>query len=79
MKKLSQLLQSVDVVEIIGNADVEVTDIVSDSRLAREGMMFVAVNGVNVDAHKYIPQLEGKGLSAPYCGIQRIPPQNHQR
>lgn len=67
MKKLSQLLQSVDVVEIIGNADVEVTDIVSDSRLAREGMMFVAVNGVNVDAHKYIPQLEGKGLSAIVC------------
>ncbi|MBO5272120.1 MAG: UDP-N-acetylmuramoyl-L-alanyl-D-glutamate--2,6-diaminopimelate ligase [Muribaculaceae bacterium] len=67
MKKLSQLLQSVDVVEIIGNADVEVTDIVSDSRLAREGMMFVAVNGVNVDDHKYIPQLEGKGLSAIVC------------
>lgn len=67
MKKLSQLLQSVDVVEIIGNADVEVTDIVSDSRIAREGMMFVAVNGVNVDAHKYMPQLEGKGLSAIVC------------
>lgn len=67
MKKLSQLLQSIDVVEVIGNANVEVYDIVSDSRLAGEGMMFVAVNGVNVDAHKYIPQLEGKGLSAIVC------------
>ena len=67
MKKLSQLLQSIDVVEVIGNANVEIYDIVSDSRLAGEGMMFVAVNGVNVDAHKYIPQLEGKGLSAIVC------------
>ena len=67
MKKLSQLLQSIDVVEVIGNANVEVYDIVSDSRLAGEGMMFEAVNGVNVDAHKYIPQLEGKGLSAIVC------------
>ena len=67
MKKLSQLLQSIDVVEVIGNANVEVYDIVSDSRLAGEGMMFVAVNGVNVDAHKYIPQLEGKGLSTIVC------------
>ena len=67
MKKLSQLLQSIDVVEVIGNANVELYDIVSDSRLAGEGMMFVAVNGVNVDAHKYIPQLEGKGLSAIVC------------
>ena len=67
MKKLSQLLQSINVVEVIGNANVEVYDIVSDSRLAGEGMMFVAVNGVNVDAHKYIPQLEGKGLSAIVC------------
>lgn len=67
MKKLSQLLQAIDVVEIIGRDDVMIGDIVSDSRIAQEGMMFVAVKGVNVDGHKYIPLLEGKGLSAIVC------------
>lgn len=67
MKNLSLLLQSIDAVEILGNKNVEISDIVSDSRLATEGMMFVAVRGVNVDGHKYIPQLEGKGLAAIVC------------
>lgn len=67
MKKLSQLLQAIDVVEIIGRDDVMIGDIVSDSRIAQEGMMFVAVKGVNVDGHKYISLLEGKGLSAIVC------------
>lgn len=67
MKNLSLLLQSIDAVEILGNKNVEISDIVSDSRLAAEGMMFVAVRGVNVDGHKYIPQLEGKGLAAIVC------------
>ena len=67
MKNLSLLLQSIDAVEILGNKNVEISDIVSDSRRATEGMMFVAVKGVNVDGHKYIPQLEGKGLAAIVC------------
>ena len=67
MKNLSLLLQSIDVVEVLGNKNVEISDIVSDSRRATEGMMFVAVKGVNVDGHKYIPQLEGKGLAAIVC------------
>lgn len=67
MKTLSLLLQSIDVVEVLGNKNVEISDIVSDSRRATEGMMFVAVKGVNVDGHKYIPQLEGKGLAAIVC------------
>ena len=67
MKNLSLLLQSIDVVEVLGNKNVEISDIVSDSRRATEGMMFVAVKGVNVDGHKYITQLEGKGLAAIVC------------
>ncbi len=67
MKELSQLLQSIDVIEVIGDTHREISGIVSDSRCAAKDMMFVAVRGVNVDGHQYIPQLNGKGLGAIIC------------
>ena len=67
MKELSQLLQSIDVIEVIGDTHREISVIVSDSRCAAKDMMFVAVRGVNVDGHQYIPQLNGKGLGAIIC------------
>ncbi len=67
MKELSQLLQSIDVIEVIGDTHREISGIVSDSRCATKDMMFVAVRGVNVDGHQYIPQLNGKGLAAIIC------------
>lgn len=67
MKELSQLLQSIDVIEVIGDTHREISGIVSDSRCAAKDMMFVAVRGVNVDGHQYIPQLNGKGLAAIIC------------
>lgn len=67
MKKLSELLKSITPIEVIGNDEVMICDIVSDSRVAGKDMMFVAVKGVNVDGHKYISQLEGKGVAAIVC------------
>ncbi len=67
MKQLSQLLKSIDVVEIVGDINREISEIVSDSRIASKDMLFVAVRGVNVDGHQYIPQLLGKGLAAIVC------------
>lgn len=67
MKQLSQLLKSIDVVEIVGDINREISEIVSDSRIASKDMLFVAVIGVNVDGHQYIPQLLGKGLAAIVC------------
>lgn len=71
MKQLSQLLQSIEVQEIVGDVAKIVCDIVSDSRMAGDGMMFVAVRGVNVDGHQYITQLKGKKLAAIVC--EQIP------
>lgn len=67
MKQLSQLLKSIDVVEIVGDINRKISEIVSDSRIASKDMLFVAVRGVNVDGHQYIPQLLGKGLAAIVC------------
>ena len=73
MKQLSQLLKAINVVKIVGDTNRQVGDIVSDSRKVVDSSMFVAVRGVNVDSHQYIPQLSGKGLAAIVC--EKLPEQ----
>lgn len=73
MKQLSQLLKAINVVKIVGDTNRQVGDIVSDSRKAVDSSMFVAVRGVNVDSHQYIPQLSGKELAAIVC--EKLPEQ----
>lgn len=67
MKQLAQLIKSINVVNVIGDVNREVEAIVSDSRQASQSTMFVAVRGVNVDGHQYIPTLRGKGVAAIVC------------
>ena len=73
MKQMSQLLKAINVVKIVGDTNCQVSEIVSDSRKAVDSSMFVAVRGVNVDSHQYIPQLNGKGLAAIVC--EKLPEQ----
>ena len=54
-EKLSRLLKEIDVVEIIGETDKNITSLQSDSRKAEKDGLFVAVKGVTTDGHKYIP------------------------
>ena len=42
----------------------EVTDIVTDSRKAGEGSLFVAIPGERVDGHKFIPNVAAQGALA---------------
>lgn len=37
--------------------DREITEVVTDSRQAKEGCLFVAIKGERVDAHRFIPQV----------------------
>lgn len=53
--KLSSLLQDIDVLEIIGETDKNITSLESDSRKVEKDGLFVAVKGVTTDGHKYIP------------------------
>ena len=48
-------------------ANLEVTDIVTDSRKAAEGMLFAAIPGERVDGHSYIRQVCEKGASCILC------------
>ena len=49
--KLSRLLAPLDITE--GYQEVEITDIVYDSRKAKQGCAFVCMRGSNSDGHKY--------------------------
>lgn len=52
--KLEELLKDVEVVESKGSLDINVSDIVTDSRKAKENALFIALVGVQVDGHAYV-------------------------
>lgn len=67
MKKLWQLLQQTEVLEVIGDTDRNIAGLCSDSRLADKDSMFVAVKGTLTDGHKYIPMVESAHVGAIVC------------
>ncbi|MFV0417503.1 MAG: UDP-N-acetylmuramoyl-L-alanyl-D-glutamate--2,6-diaminopimelate ligase [Dysgonomonas sp.] len=52
--KLQDLLKNIDVIEIKGDTDIDVTGVFTDSRKAIAGSAFIALKGVQVDGHQYI-------------------------
>lgn len=52
--KLQDLLKNIDIVEVKGDQNVEITGVFTDSRKAIIGSVFVALKGVQVDGHQYI-------------------------
>ena len=69
--KLSELIKNIKVLEIRGNADVEVKGIELDSRAIKEGFLFFAVEGSVVDGHKFIPKAIEQGAVVVVC--QKLP------
>lgn len=62
--KLNQLIAALDQKEVSGPQEVEVHDIVYDSRRVQPGDLFVAVQGEHTDGHRYIASAEEKGAVA---------------
>ncbi len=61
---LKQGLSEISCRILKGNPDVEVRDVIYDSRKAEPGTVFVCMAGSNVDSHKFIPQVLEKGVRA---------------
>lgn len=61
---LKELISALGPCQVTGPADIRISSLESDSRKAGEGSMFVAVRGVTVDGHSFIPSLKGKGVAA---------------
>ena len=67
MKKLSQLIASIQPLRVVGDIEIEITDLINDSRQAVKGALFVAVKGVAVDSHRFIADVVKAGASAIVC------------
>ena len=67
MNNLSDILTSLDVVELVGQADIDLTGVNSDSRKVESGNLFVATRGTQVDGHDYISSAIEKGAKAIVC------------
>ncbi len=67
MKKLSQLLQNINTIEVIGETDRNISGIASDSRQTCKEGLFVAVRGTVTDGHKYIPVVASNHVGAIVC------------
>ncbi|NQY11440.1 MAG: UDP-N-acetylmuramoyl-L-alanyl-D-glutamate--2,6-diaminopimelate ligase [Flavobacteriales bacterium] len=67
MKVLKDILYKVRIVEVVGSTDIAVRSIHSDSRAVGGESLFIAIKGIQVDAHKYIAQTIESGVIAIVC------------
>lgn len=65
--KLEQLIKELDVEKIIGETDIEISDVKTDSNNVGCGDLFVALEGVNTDGHDYAHQAQTYGGVAVVC------------
>ena len=61
--KLSQLLAGIKVLKTNVQLDMEISEVVYDSRKVTSGCMFVAVTGFATDGNQYIPMALNKGAA----------------
>ncbi|MCI5580958.1 MAG: UDP-N-acetylmuramoyl-L-alanyl-D-glutamate--2,6-diaminopimelate ligase [Phocaeicola plebeius] len=64
---IAEILKAIRVENIVGTTDRELKGIHMDSRLIREGYLFVAVKGTQADGHAYIGKAIDNGATAVVC------------
>ncbi len=63
----SELIKDVKTSAVIGDPNVNITGVEIDSRKVKEGNLFVAIKGTQVDGHQYIPKAIELGATAISC------------
>ena len=71
--KLSALLSSCRILELVGNTEQDITGICFDSRKVSTSSMFIATVGTVVDGHQFIASAIEKGASVIVC--EKLPEQ----
>ena len=74
--RLSELLKKVKVLQIIGDAEKEITGINIDSRRIEPGHLFVAIPGTQTDGHMFINKAIELGATAILC--EKVPTETHE-
>src|SRR5687767_2006947 len=62
--RLSELIQDLPEARVVGDASVSVHGVHDDSRAVGAGDVFVAVRGLTVDGHDFVPAVIEKGVTA---------------
>lgn len=70
-RQLNKILESIDFLQRVGTTDSILRNISFDSRTVGHDDLFVAVKGVKMDGHDFIPEVINKGVAAVIC--ERIP------
>ena len=65
--KLKDILINCNVLTVVGEKARDIDDITFDSRKAKEGTLFFAVRGTQVDGHDYIGKAVENGAAAVVC------------
>ena len=71
--KLSALLSSCKILELVGNTEQDISGICFDSRKVSTSSMFIATVGTIVDGHQFITSAIEKGASVIVC--EKLPEQ----
>lgn len=66
---LSQILDKVKILEIVGKLETEISEIIFDSRKVIKNSLYIAIKGTLVDGHQYIPSAIEKGAKAIVCEV----------
>ena len=67
--KLKELLKDVKILKTNADMEMEITDVVYDSRKVTPGSMFLAVTGFVTDGNRFIPMAMEKGASVVVTAI----------
>jgi len=69
MPFLNDILKDVQVLQTVGDAAVQVTELCIDSRKSKTGTAFIAVKGTQVDGHEFINKAIEQGASIIVCEV----------
>lgn len=64
MERLEKLLERLDYTVVQGSTDIEITELVYDSRKVKPGCLFVCIKGTVVDGHTFVEEVAVKGARA---------------
>lgn len=73
---LSDILYKVSLQAVSGITDIDIQNIVFDSRQVKRGSLFVAIGGTQVDGHNFIEKAIELGAAAILC--ERLPEKTHE-
>lgn len=69
MKMLRDIIYKAGIINVSGSVNIAVSDVCFDSRLVKEGSLFIAVKGLQSDGHMFIPHVIHKGAVAVVCEV----------